>query len=93
MRAGIRTVIWATGYRPDHSWLDLPVFDHKRRIRHDGGVVDGAPGMYVVGLNVLRRRGSSFIGGAEHDSAELSAHLHGHLDGRCRPPNRSPALR
>ena len=31
---GIRTVVWATGFRPDHSWLDLPVFDHKGRVRH-----------------------------------------------------------
>jgi putative flavoprotein involved in K+ transport len=90
-RRGIRTVIWATGYRPDHHWIQLPIFDHKHEMRHHGGVVDGAPGMYVVGLNVLRRRGSSFIGGAERDSAELAAHLHRHLDGRTSS-NRSPAL-
>ena len=83
-RAGIRSVIWATGYRPDHRWIDLPVFDHKGAIRHDGGIVCGSPGMYVVGLNVLRRRGSSFIGGAAGDSAELGAHLHLHLDATRR---------
>ena len=77
---GIRTVIWATGYRPDHRWIELPVFDHKGMIRHDGGVIRGAPGMYVLGLNVLRRRGSSFIGGAARDTADLAAHLHQHLD-------------
>src|SRR5262249_9110957 len=43
----IRTVVWATGYRPDYSWLDVPVLDRKGRIRHDGGVV-AAPGMYVL---------------------------------------------
>ena len=79
-RDDIRTVVWATGYRPDHHWIDLPVFDHKGMIRHDGGVIRGAPGMYVLGLNVLRRRGSSFIGGAERDTADLAAHLHLHLD-------------
>ncbi|MGK0277098.1 MAG: hypothetical protein ACI9N0_003497, partial [Ilumatobacter sp.] len=42
---------------------------------HDGGVVADAPGMYVVGLNVLRRRGSSFIHGAERDSEEIADHL------------------
>ena len=73
-------MIWATGYRPDHRWIELPVFDHKGMIRHDGGVVRGAPGMYVLGLNVLRRRGSSFIGGAARDTADLAAHLHQHLD-------------
>ena len=38
----VGTVIWATGYRPDYSWLDVPVLDRKGRIRHDGGVVEGA---------------------------------------------------
>jgi len=70
----IRTVIWATGYRPDYSWLDVPVLDRKGRIRHDGGVV-AAPGMYVLGLPFMRRRKSSFIDGAGDDAADLAAHL------------------
>ena len=72
--SGIRTVIWATGYRPDYSWLDVPVLDRKGRIRHDGGVV-AAPGMYVLGLPFMRRRKSSFIDGAGQDAADLAAHL------------------
>ena len=78
-RSGIRTVIWATGYEADHSWIDLPVFDHKGRLRHDGGVVTGAPGLYRIGLNVLRRRKSSFIHGIEDDARDLTAHLAGHV--------------
>ena len=74
IEAGIATVIWATGYRPDYSWLDAPVFDRKGRIRHDGGVV-AAPGMYVMGLPFMRRRKSSFIDGAGDDAADLAAHL------------------
>jgi len=74
----IRTIIWATGFRPDYSWLDVPVLDRKGRIRHDGGVVD-APGMYVLGLPVLRRRKSSFIHGIEDDARYLTAHLYSHL--------------
>jgi putative flavoprotein involved in K+ transport len=70
----ISTVIWATGYRPDYSWLDVPVVDRKGRIRHDGGVVS-APGMYVMGLPFMRRRKSSFIDGAGDDAADLAAHL------------------
>src|SRR5580693_2325886 len=54
----ITTVLWATGFRPDHSWLDIPVRDRKGRIRHDGGVVTEAPGLYVLGLPVLRTRAS-----------------------------------
>ena len=76
--AGIGTVIWATGYRPD-SWLDVPVLDRNGRIRHDGGVA-AAPGMYVMGLPFMRRRKSSFIDGAAGDAADLAAHLHRSLD-------------
>lgn len=70
----IGTVIWATGYRPDYAWLDVPVLDRKGRIRHDGGVA-AAPGMYVLGLPFMRRRKSSFIDGAGDDAADLAAHL------------------
>ncbi len=79
-RGEIGTIVWATGYRPDYSWLDLPVLDRKGRVRHDGGVVLDAPGVYLLGANFLRRRRSSFIDGAAADTRELSAHLHRHLD-------------
>jgi putative flavoprotein involved in K+ transport len=75
----VRTIVWATGYRPDFSWLDLPVFDRRGELRHDRGIVD-APGLYVLGLPFLRRRKSSFIHGAEDDVEEISAHLFAHLD-------------
>ena len=80
LRSGeIRTVVWATGFRADYSWLDVPVFDRKGRIRHDGGVVE-APGIYVMGLPFLRRRKSSFLDGVGPDAVEITAHLVGHLD-------------
>ncbi|HXX12448.1 MAG TPA: NAD(P)-binding domain-containing protein [Burkholderiales bacterium] len=85
-RRGIRTVIWATGFRPDYSWLDVPVLDHKGRIRHDGGIVD-APGMYLMGIPFLRRRKSSLIDGAADDARDLSEHLASYLD------HRAPATR
>ena len=76
----IRTILWATGYFPDYSWLDVPVLDRKRKVRHDGGVVVDAPGMYLLGMNFLRRRKSSFIHGADDDVSDLSAHLANYLD-------------
>jgi len=76
----IRTIIWATGFRPDYSWLNVPVFDRKKRVRHDGGVVE-APGMYLMGIPYLRRRKSSLIDGAGDDARDLSAHLSSYLDG------------
>jgi putative flavoprotein involved in K+ transport len=77
----VATVIWATGLRPDYSWLHVPAaLDAKGRLRHDGGVV-AAPGLYALGLNFMRRRKSSYIHGAEADVRDLSAHLARHLRG------------
>ena len=56
----------------------MPVVDDKGYLRHDGGVVD-APGLYALGLPVLRRRKSSFIYGAEDDAREVVDHLAGYL--------------
>ncbi|HEX4996883.1 MAG TPA: NAD(P)-binding domain-containing protein [Terriglobia bacterium] len=75
----IRSILWATGFRPDYSWLHVPALDHKGRLRHDGGVVD-TPGLYVMGLPFLRRRKSSFICRAEDDARDLIGHLAAHLD-------------
>jgi putative flavoprotein involved in K+ transport len=75
----IKTVIWATGFAPDYSWLDVPVVDEKGRLRHEGGVVD-SPGLYALGLPVLRRRKSTFIYGIEADAREVTAHLARHLE-------------
>ena len=80
LRSGeIRSIIWATGFRPDYHWLDVPVLDRKGSLRHTGGVVE-APGMYALGLPVLRRRKSTFIHGAEDDARDLMAHLYEYLD-------------
>jgi putative flavoprotein involved in K+ transport len=80
LRSGqIPTIVWATGYRPDLSWLDVPVLDRRGRIVHDGGVT-ACPGLYLIGMPFLRRRKSSLIDGAAADAAELSTHLAGHLD-------------
>jgi putative flavoprotein involved in K+ transport len=77
----IRTVVWATGYRPDYSWLEVPVLDRKGRLVHDGGVVS-APGLYVIGLPYMRRLKSSLIDGAAGDAEFLCGHLSDYLAGR-----------
>lgn len=88
--SNVRTIIWATGFRPDYSWLDVPVLDRKGRIRHEGGVVD-MPGMYVLGLPMLRRRKSSFIHGIEDDARELMAHLADYLEHGAELPGSQAA--
>jgi putative flavoprotein involved in K+ transport len=90
-RGTIRTVIWATGFRPDYSWLDVPVLDRKGRVRHDGGIVD-APGLYLMGIPFLRRRKSSLIDGAGDDARDLSAHLASYLDERAVARRSSQAV-
>jgi len=75
LRGGeIGAIVWATGFRPDYRWLDVPVLDAKGRLRHEGGVVD-APGLYALGLPMLRRRRSSFISGIEDDARAVIGHL------------------
>jgi putative flavoprotein involved in K+ transport len=81
----VKTIIWATGFRPDYSWLEVDVLDAKGMVRHDGGVVDDSPGMYLIGTPFLRRRKSSFIDGARDDAYDLAAALAAHLDGQATP--------
>ena len=70
----IRAIVWATGFRPGYGWLDVPVVNAKGQLRHDGGVVD-SPGLYALGLPVLRRRKSTFIYGIEDDARAVIGHL------------------
>ena len=78
----IKAIVWATGYRPDYSWLEVPVLDHKGRLQHDGGVVS-SPGMYLMGTQFMRRRKSALIDGAGDDARDLSAHLASYLENRA----------
>ena len=75
---GIRTVLWATGYRRSYPWLRLPVLDERGEIRHLGGITS-EPGLYVLGLQFLRRRNSSFLDGVGADARDLTDHLAGAL--------------
>ena len=83
VKSGIKTIVWACGYRPDYSWLELPILDRKGYVAHDGGIVS-APGVYLMGMQFLRRRKSALIDGAGDDARDLGAHLAAYLDGTRR---------
>jgi len=83
----IRTILWATGFGADYSWLHVPVLDRKGQLRHDGGVIE-ASGLYVMGLPFLRRRKSSLIDGAGDDARDLSSCLAAYLDRQVSTPDR-----
>ena len=68
---GIRTVVWATGFGRSYPWLKLPVLDERGEIVHRGGITP-APGLYVLGLNLQRRRKSTYIDGVGSDALEIA---------------------
>ena len=73
-RAGISTMIWATGYRPAYPWLRVLVLDRHGEIAHRRGVTN-IPGLYVLGLRFLYRRDSTFVDGVGRDARFVAAHL------------------
>jgi putative flavoprotein involved in K+ transport len=70
----IDAVIWATGYRPDYSWIALPVFDEHGRLRHRRGVTD-VPGLYFLGLTWQHTRGSALLGWVKDDAEFIAERI------------------
>jgi putative flavoprotein involved in K+ transport len=74
--AAITTVVWATGYRRDYSWIEAPVFTSAGEPAQRRGIT-AAPGLYFLGLRFMYRRNSNFIDGVGADAAYLARHLAG----------------
>ncbi|MBA1200793.1 NAD(P)-binding domain-containing protein [Pseudomonas capeferrum] len=72
--AGITSIIWATGYSVDYSWLKVDAFDERGKPKHQRGV-SSEPGVYFLGLPWLSRRGSAFIWGVWHDAKHVAGHI------------------
>ena len=70
-KAGVTSIIWATGYDVDYSWLPATALDEKGRPKHTRGI-SAEPGIYFLGLPWLSRRGSSFIWGVWHDAKYIA---------------------
>lgn len=77
-KAGIRTLVWAVGYRRAYPWLQLDLLDSHGELRHRDGVTQ-EPGMYVIGLRRQRWNNSNFIDGVGDDALFLADHLTRHL--------------
>ena len=73
-RAGVTTILWATGYRNDYGWLQVDALDAAGKPRHQRGV-SSEPGVYFLGLPYQSRRGSSFIWGVWHDAKFVADHI------------------
>jgi putative flavoprotein involved in K+ transport len=90
----VHAVIWATGYRPDYSWIDLPIFDSDGRLRHRRGVTD-LPGLCFLGLTWQHTRGSALIGWVKNDAEfiaeRIAAFRDGHDDSRRMIPKEEQA--
>jgi putative flavoprotein involved in K+ transport len=70
-QVSVPTVIWATGFRLDHSWIDVPVFDEAGRLQHERGVT-ASPGLYFLGLTWQHTRGSALLGWVKDDAAYIA---------------------
>jgi putative flavoprotein involved in K+ transport len=68
--ADVASIIWSTGYRPDFSWIEAPVFEADGFPRHHGGVTE-VPGLYFLGLRFQYRLNSSLIGGVGADADRI----------------------
>lgn len=64
-------VLWATGFRPDYGWIDLPIFDESGYPKHWRGVVQDSPGLYFIGLMFQTALNSSLLGGVGVDAAYI----------------------
>ena len=85
----VDAVIWATGYRPDHSWISVPAIDREGRLRHRRGVTD-TPGLYLLGLSWQHTRGSALLGWVKEDAEYIAGRVGEFLADRASPSSPQP---
>jgi putative flavoprotein involved in K+ transport len=84
----VDAVIWATGYRPDYSWIKLPIFD-EGRLRHRRGVTD-VPGLCFLGLTWQYTRGSALIGWVKDDAEFIAEQIAEYQQSKAPPAAETP---
>ena len=82
----VANVIWCSGFVPDFSWIDFPVFAEDGGPMHDRGIVESEPGLYFVGLFFLYAASSSLVGGVGRDAEHIARHI------ASREPNVRPTV-
>jgi putative flavoprotein involved in K+ transport len=89
----VAVVVWATGFRSDFGWIDLPIFDDAGAPAHHRGVVAAAPGLYFLGLPFQYSSTSDHVGGVGRDARHIAQHLAAqsqrHLGHAASTPSRS----
>ena len=83
----VDAVVWATGYRPDYSWIKHPILDERGRLRHRRGVTD-VPGLYFLGLTWQHTRGSALIGWVKDDAEFIAEQIVAYREPKGREPRR-----
>jgi putative flavoprotein involved in K+ transport len=81
----VDAVVWATGYRPDYSWIEAPALDAEGRVRHHRGITD-VPGLYFLGLYWQHTRGSALLGWVKDDAEHIATQIETRADSRRRRP-------
>jgi len=81
----VATVIWATGFRPDYRWIELPITGDDGWPRHDRGVVESVPGLYFLGLPFLYAFSSMLILGVARDAAYVVGRIAARRVSETRP--------
>ena len=87
----VSTIVWATGFRNDFSWIDLPVFDEQGEPVHERGVVTSQPGLYFTGLHYLYSVSSGLIGGTKRDAGYIAEQIDAHSPAR-QPIRMQPVM-
>jgi putative flavoprotein involved in K+ transport len=86
----VDAVVWATGFRPDHSWVEVPVFDDVGKLVHERGVT-AAPGLYFLGLSWQHTRGSALLGFVKDDAEHIADQIAAFTGSSRTEPDRRAA--
>jgi putative flavoprotein involved in K+ transport len=83
-RLSVDAVVWATGFKADHAWIDVPIFDESGQAQHRRGVTS-APGLYFLGMQWQHTRGSALLGWVKDDAQYIAEQIAVHQRAKPAP--------